>query len=275
MLFVILLLAMFLPEAHSNEKQKASLRFGVVPQQSATKLAEMWGPLVSELSKDINVEVRFETARDIPTFEKRLFEGLYDISYMNPYHYTVFSSSPGYVAIAKKNGAYIKGIIVCRKDSPLDSVEDLRGGDLAFPAPAAFAAAILPESMLRRSKIPYRPVYVHSHDSVYRSVSLGLFPAGGGIHRTLESMEPKVRDTLKVLWESSGYTPHAVAVHPKLSKELRVKIQGALIRLSEREEMRPLFEGVNIPSFEAADDSDWDDVRTLNINLLEDLIRER
>ena len=50
-------------------------RFGVVPQQSATKLARTWVPFLRLLQEKTGIELRFATAPDIPTFEKRLAQG--------------------------------------------------------------------------------------------------------------------------------------------------------------------------------------------------------
>ena len=155
--------------------------FGIVPQQSASRLAELWGPIAAYLGEKTGLEVQFRTAPDIPAFEQRLASGEYDIAYMNPYHYTVFHESPGYSAIAKARDKRIKGIIVVRKESPIERLEQLDGEQLAFPAPAAFAASILPRSHLKAIGIEFIPKYVSSHDSVYSSVAKGFFPAGGGV----------------------------------------------------------------------------------------------
>jgi len=51
------------------------LVFGIVPQQSAKKLAATWSSMLAELSKRTGFQVIFSTAKDIPTFERRLAEG--------------------------------------------------------------------------------------------------------------------------------------------------------------------------------------------------------
>lgn len=48
------------------------LTFAVVPQQSASKLAQLWNPIVEQLSIKTGLKIKFATAPDIPTFEKRL-----------------------------------------------------------------------------------------------------------------------------------------------------------------------------------------------------------
>jgi phosphonate transport system substrate-binding protein len=243
--------------------------FGIVPQQSADKLARLWGPILRQIGEDTGLKVNFKTAPDIPTFEKRLAAGEYDFAYMNPYHYTVFNRTNGYQALAKAKDKRIKGILVVRKDSAIKQVADLvDGSTLAFPAPAAFAASILSQSNLNVSGVKYTPKYVSSHDSVYRTVAKGLYPAGGGIVRTLNNVAPEIRDQLRVLWTSQGYTPHAIAVHPRVRKNKALSLQQAFVRLDQQAAGAILLNGIKIKGFEMARDSDWDDVRGLELKEL-------
>lgn len=250
------------------------LTFGIVPQQSASKLARLWSPVFSYLSDQSDITVRFATAKDIPTFEARLAEGKYDFAYMNPYHYTVFSQAPGYRAIARQKDKKIKGIVVVRKDSPLASLSELEGAELAFPSPAAFAASVLPRARLQRDNIHYQPNYVSSHDSVYLGVSKGVFPAGGGVMRTFNNTDPAVRENLKILWTTKTYTPHAIAAHPRVAADKVARLQQALLDMNEDERGKELLKTINFRGMQSASNEDWDDVRGLGIALLDDLVKK-
>jgi phosphonate transport system substrate-binding protein len=244
--------------------------FGVVPQQSASKLARTWTPVLEYLGGRAGIDLRFATAPDIPEFERRVAAGEYDFAYMNPYHYTVFSRAPGYRAFAKESDKLIRGILVVRTDSPLQTPTDLDGATIAFPAPAAFAASVLPRAFLTREGIAFTPRYVASHDSVYRTVAKGLYPAGGGVMRTLNSLDPAVREKLRVLWTTDGYTPHAFAAHPRIPQPAVAGLAEAMRAMSADPRGRALLEPLDITGFGAAVDGDWDDVRALEIDLLDD-----
>lgn len=249
--------------------------FGVVPQQAASKLARKWGPLLARLSAKTGYNFKFSTAKDIPTFEKRLAVGEYDMAYMNPYHYTVFHRSPGYIAIAKEKNKQIKGIVVVRKDTAIKSLEELQGKTLAFPAPAAFAASVLPRATLKNRAIAITPKYVSSHDSVYRTVARGLYAAGGGVVRTFRNMSPEIREQLKILWTTKAYTPHAIAAHPRLNKNVMLNVQKAMRELESNPQDKRLLSNMNFKGIEDAHDAEWDDVRALGIDLLEALIHDK
>ncbi|CAM3542967.1 Phosphate-import protein PhnD precursor [Vibrio aerogenes CECT 7868] len=268
MRFILILLLGLL----TFQSQAETLSFGVVPQQSAKKLAALWSPVLSYLSESSGVKIQFTTAKDIPEFERRLSHGDYDIAYMNPYHYTVFSQKPGYRAIAKQKDKQIKGIIVVHKNSTAKTLSDLKDATIVFPSPAAFAASILTRAQLTRQKIRFTPKYVSSHDSVYMNVSRQFFPAGGGVLRTLNNMAPEVRSELKILWTTPPYTSHAIAVHPRISQETKDKLVRAMQAMTADKQGLALLKNLNFKGLEAASDEQWDDVRQLNIHLLDNFL---
>jgi len=261
----ILGLLVLVSSTHSAQSEE--MTFGIVPQQAASKLARLWSPVLDYVSRQSGLKIQFATAKDIPTFEQHLDAGEYDFAYMNPYHFTVFNRHPGYQAVVRARDKEIKGIIVVRKDSPIQSIEEFDQMTLAFPAPAAFAASILPRSELLSRGLDFQSSYVSSHDSVYLAVAKGIYPAGGGVIRTFKNIAPEIRDQLRVLWTSRGFTPHAIAAHPDVSAEALSAVQSALVAMEKSDEGKALLKRLNIRGFERAENKDWDDVRSLQIDL--------
>ena len=262
----IIAISLLLVFASSSLASDEAISFGVVPQQAASKLARLWVPLLDRVGQQSGMTIEFRTAKDIPAFEAELARSGYDCAYMNPYHFTVFNKQPGYQAVAHARDKKIKGILVVRQDSPLNDIEALDGAEVAFPAPAAFAATILPSRELAARGIEVKPNYVSSHDSVYRSVERGLFVAGGGVMRTFKNAAPEVTSQLRILWTTEGYTPHAIACSPDVPEPTRQKLQAALVSLEQDAAGRDLVQAIKIKGFTAATNSDWDDVRALGID---------
>ena len=263
------ILALLLLTSPVSAIGQTTYTFGVVPQQAASKLARLWTPILAHLGRESGLDIQFKTAPDIPEFERRLAANEFDFAYMNPYHFTVYNEAPGYRAVARARDKRIRGILVVRQDSPIESIEELHDMTLAFPAPAAFAANILPRSSLAAMGNDIEPRYVSSHDSVYRSVARGLYPAGGGVVRTFRALAPEIREQLRVLWTTEGYTPHAIAASARIPAEVSARLRKALIDMEATPQGRQLLENLKLKGFEAARDEDWDDVRALNIHLLD------
>ena len=237
--------------------------FGIVPQQSATRLAQIWIPVFEQIGTLAGVKIKFATAKDIPSFEACLAKGAYDFAYMNPYHFTNFHEAGKYHAFARQADKRLRGVIVVRKDSPYKTLDELQSMSLAFPSPAAFGASVIPRAEMKRRGLPISPVYVKSHDSVYRSVVAGLFPAGGGVLRTLGNVPQTIRDQLRVLYKTDAYTPHAFAAHANTPQNVTARIADVMEAMSI--ESHTVLKPLGMKGFQKAGDADWDDVRALNL----------
>ena len=244
--------------------KERDILFGIVPQQSATRLAQVWVPVMNRLAKETGLSVRFATAKDIPTFERCLTKGAYELAYMNPYHYTVYHELSGYQAFAKQTSKRLQGLIVVRKENPASGLRNLDGKSFAFPSPAAFGASVLPQAEMKSQGIRFTATYVKSHDSVYRSVAAGMHDAGGGVKRTFGNIPHDLRDQLRVIYTTEAYTPHAFAILKTLPAEKAEKIVEAMVTIVGKEEalMKPL----GMKGIEAATDANWDDVRALGLS---------
>ena len=255
-------LTMVLFPSVSNAAKEYS--FGIVPQASGSKLAKLWSPILKYLEENTGVDLRFATTRNINTFEKRLDTGKYDIVYMNPYHYTQSHEKQGYNAFAKAKKKRLKGIMVVLKDSPYRSLNDLENSELAFPS-HAFAADLVPRAVLTKNSLSFDPKFVSSHDSVYRNIARGRYPAGGGVMRTFNNTSPEYKEKLRVLWKSDGYTPHAFAAHPRVPQDIVDKLQKALLEMEKDPTGKALLKKIRFKGIEKGVDKEWDDVRALNI----------
>ncbi|GAB4522601.1 MAG: phosphate/phosphite/phosphonate ABC transporter substrate-binding protein [Roseibium sp.] len=235
--------------------------FAVVPQQSATRLAQVWVPFLKRLEQETGLKFKFTTAKDIPTFEACLSSKAYDFAYMNPYHYTVMHEVAGYEAFAHQAGRKLKGILVTRTDSAIKSLSDLNGDTIAFPSPAAFGASVIPRAELAARGVRFEPAYVKSHDSVYRAVALGVFPAGGGVRRTFGNIPNDLKSQLRVFYETEAYTSHAFAAAPSVASQVREKVAEAMVAMADKSVLGPL----GMSGFVRAGNEAWDDVRDLNL----------
>lgn len=259
-----ILCLLLIPTSQANADKIYS--FAIVPQQSASQLAETWSPVLAWLSQHAGIQLRFVTTPDIPSFEKALSTATYDFAYMNPYHFTIFNAKPGYHALARAKDQHLKGIVVVAKNSPINDITQLSDTKISLPAPASFAASLLIQAELKRHGVIVKPEFVKSHNSVYRNVALGLFPAGGGIPRTLIMMDEGIRDQLRILWETPEFTSHAIAYHPDLPAEIIKQLQQAMDDMPKDPVGVELLAKIGFKGFEPANDNDWDDVRHLQIS---------
>ena len=128
---------------------EAQLSFGVGPYQSPTKMAQQWLPVLKYLSEKSDIPLQFGTARDITSFETRLREGAFDITFMNPFLYIELHKTVGYEPLVRGQ-LKTEGIIVVKAESPFHSLKELQNLEVAFPSAAAFGPTMLPRAFMKK-----------------------------------------------------------------------------------------------------------------------------
>ena len=248
--------------AEQNKNNVNSFSFGIVPQQSAKQIYSLWQPLVNHIKEQTSYPVQIKGSPNIPAYENSLFSGRFDIAYVNPRMLLEAHKYVGYIPIAREGGNQLKGIIVVAKDSPYQSIADLNGKKFTSPK-GAFAASALPRLNLHSLGILFHNSYVETHAQGYSLTVNGVVDAAGGVHRTFNSLLPKVKNKLRILWESNGVTPHALIIHPRVSPIVRNRIIDATLGFKDTAAGKAFFNSLKINSFVAAKLTDWNDIKKL------------
>ena len=211
-----------------------SLTLGVVPQFEHRRTLEIWNPIIERLRTATDCEIEFRGALSIPEFESHFKSGIYDIAYVNPYHSVQAYDSQGYLPLIRSGQRQLQGILAVPKDSDLNTVEDLNGSQIAFPAPNALGASLLMRAELTNIHgVEFIPKYVGTHTSVYLNVFKELTAAGGGVQRTLDSQDDRLQDNLRVLYRTAKVASHPVIAHPRIGEEMTGLIVAEMMALQE------------------------------------------
>jgi len=255
---IFLMHAFFMSIGYANV-----LTFGVVPQQSSMEMIKKWQPVINYLEKSTGEKIALKVEHSIPEFEKVLYNGGYDIAYMNPYHYVIAHKREGYDALVRDEKNVV-GIVVVRKEDGIRDISMLKGKEFLFPAPDAFAATLLVKyELLKKYNIDiqkdkqYR--YVNSHESVYKGIARKIGDAGGGIERTFNDLQDqKSKDSLLIIYRTKSYPSHPFAFHRSLSKNLKKKMANALLQMPQE-----LVVSLSMKRLQTTDDGEYDSVRDL------------
>lgn len=254
-LFVLLLL-------FTSSLFARDILIGIVPQQSPLVLNKKWQPVIEHINNSSRFHLLLQIEKSIPEFEKKLYAGVYDIAYMNPYHYVKANRLQKYEAQLRSD-KMIKGILVSNEELNITQ-ENLQNQTILFPAPNAFAATLLIKYELLKFfnidvKTSLNDIYVNSHDSVYKGVARGIGKFGGGIERTYNSLtDPSSKEKLFILYRTNAYPSHPIAFHTRVKPE-------ELLELRELFESLPseLLTPLAITKLIRTQDSEYDTIRDL------------
>ncbi len=223
--------------------QAVELTLAVVPQFPPIETYKRWAPVVEMISTKTGIKIDLRTYASIPEFERAILAGEPDLVFMNPYHQVMVKRD--YIPILR-DSTPLEGILVVRKDSPYQSVKDLDGKTIAFPAPNAYAAALYMRALLtERHGIKFTAKYVKTHSNVYRHVALGEASAGGGVNNTFEREPPEIKGQLRILYNTPPSAPHPLSAHKRVAVRVTEAIKNAILQLAPQHP-EP-FDAIQIP----------------------------
>jgi phosphonate transport system substrate-binding protein len=243
--------------------------FLIHPLYNPQLLHQKFQPVMTYLGRQIPGTVfDLETANDYADFERKLKERKADFALPNPYHATL-AQDWGYRVIAKMgDDSVFRGIFIARKDSPIKLPADLKGKVVAYPAPTALAAAMMPQLYLQKHGVDVQTeisnIYVGTHSSsimnayLKQSAASATWPTAW---KAFQQSNPVEAADLRVIWETPTLIQNAVIARNDVSVELDAKVTQLLTTLQATEEGRQLLLGIDTTSFVPAKNQDFDVVR--------------
>jgi len=119
--------------------------FAPHPLLNAQKLAEVYGAMLDHINTSLaqdRIRLKLEASRSYAAYNEKLLRREVHFALPNPYQ-TVLAQDCGYLIFGKAdNDEMFRGVIILRKDSPIRTVQGLKGATVSFPAPTALAATI-------------------------------------------------------------------------------------------------------------------------------------
>lgn len=252
----------------SSVQQEKVYSFSIHPLHNPTRLHDVFGPLMVYLSKNIeNADFRLEASRNYASYDKKLYAGKSQFSLPNPYQ-TINALKHGYRVFGKMgDDENFRGIILVRKDSQLDTVLDLKGKAVSFPAPTALAATMLPQYYLKThgldvmNDIDNR--YVGSQESSIMNVYLGNVAAGATWPppwNALKKERPELAEALEVKWQTQNLPNNSLIVRNDVPAELVEQVARLLFTLHTHKEGQEILKKIELSRFEAATDQTYQPV---------------
>ncbi len=247
--FLIGLCFLLPPAVAANPPSEPTYSFSVAPQFERRKLFTIWQPIVDELQRRTGLRFELVTSLSVGDYDNDVKKGVYDFIFVNPYMMPKIEKQPGYRPLIRDSEP-LYGILVVRKDSPLQKIEDLRGKTLAVPSMSALGASLLLRAELDRDfGVKTRPLIAKTHSSVFLHVVNGLADAGGSVQKALAEQDPRIKDSLKILHRTRGMPSHPIAAHQRVPAAARERVRQAFLDLSADAQGRALL--AEIPMREA------------------------
>jgi len=261
----VILISFFSHIANAGDR----LVFAVHPYLPATELVDRFSPLVKYLSKEMGEPIEIEISRDYQNHITEIGKDNVDIAYMGPAGYVKLVDTYGkkpLLARQEINGRpTFHGVIIVRKDSPLQALKDLVGKRFAFGDPESTMSCLVPRYMLWKERITTDNLggyaFLENHHNVALGVLVGDFDAGAVKEEIFDQYEKR---GLRELAQTPEISDHVFVATNRLSAEKVQRLRAALYALSGKEDGRNILSLIK-PSINlvSAKEEDYDNLRNI------------
>lgn len=252
-----------------SRSQVAKYVIGIHPLHNPKRLFEVYGPIVDFINANIpEANFTLEASRNYEEFDKRLYSGYFDFAMPNPYQ-TINSLKHGYRVFGKMaDDNDFRGIILVRRDSGINTVADLKGKTVSYPAPTALAATMMPQYYLHTHGIDINldieNRYVGSQESSIINVLRGHVAAGATWPvpwKTFSKENPQLAEQLEVKWQTEPLQNNGWVVRKDIPTALADKFATLLFNLDQHAQGREMLARIPVTRFEPANDDSYGPVQ--------------
>ena len=263
----VLLAAATLLPAGALAQEKKSYYFNVLNQRSIALTAQYWNPILTHVSKKSGVPLELKLAKTAQEGNAIAEKYGYDFLYTNHF-FTPERDRLGYKVILRPAGAGIRSTIVVPEDSPIQTLQDLSGKDVAFVSPDAFAGYWLPMDALLRSKVRINVVFTGNQEASSAQLRVNKVAAAGVNSSVLARYARRESFNYRALWTSEIYQDLCIMTSPKVPADKVAAVRAAFINMLKDPEGRQVLEaGADLLKqtddlgFVAAENKDYDNYR--------------
>jgi phosphonate transport system substrate-binding protein len=269
---------------------ESPIRMAIVPFVESGRLVKGMQLLSDELKKETGLSF----TGDVPTSYAAVVEAMcadrVDVGWVSPLAYILAHEKCGAdmsLVSVTRVGTHYWGVVVTRVDSPIQTIEDLKGKRFAWVDPGSTSGYLFPRSMMEAKGVTLdslgQQVFAGGHDKVGVAVLQGQVDAGAmgkdAIPR-LNSIQADAEQQIRIIEQSEDIPNDGVAFRKGLPVDVVQKIREALLRISAREDGQKLFEeAIGTRGVAETTDAAYEPVRkaasVLNMNLEAELSKPR
>ncbi|WP_338553919.1 phosphate/phosphite/phosphonate ABC transporter substrate-binding protein [Paenibacillus sp. KS-LC4] len=258
-----------------------------VPSQNADTLEAKAKPLEKLLGDKLGIPVKVSVSTDYNTIIEAMASKKVDVGFLPPTAYVLAKEKGAAEVILQaqrfgvndETGAptdqlvdFYKSMIVVKKDSPIQSVEELKGKKIAYQNVTSSAGFVWPAALLMDKGLnplsDVQPVTVKGHDQGVIAVLNGDVDAAAifqDARNTVKKDYPTVFEDTRVLSFTEAIPNDTISVRSDMSAEWSAKISQAFIDIGKDTEGHAIIKEIySHEGYVKSDDSKFDIVRQYN-----------
>jgi phosphate/phosphite/phosphonate ABC transporter binding protein len=245
---------------------KKSIKVAILPLYSAITLFDRFDPLMRYLSQKTGYEFKLVIPKDFEDFYDTVKRGEVQFSYSNPYIYILLADKGCLSAFAntviETSGNIFRGIIITRADSPIRTIEDLRGKRVMAVSYTSAGGFLAQKLLLAEKGIDVfkdlRMTEGKKQEKVILNVYRKNVDAGFVRETALDVLKEEIDLTkIKVIARTPYIANWPFAATPGTDPKVVEEVKSDLLNLRDER----ILQAAEIQRFIAASDRDFDGLR--------------
>jgi len=226
----------------------AKLNFGVIPTDSSVNMTERFDSLVKYLEKRLNVQVELKTATDYAAVITGMQFKHIEFAYFGPKSYVEAATRANADAFALEvtvdGSKGYHGVIITRKGTGLNTIQDLKGKTWAFTDPNSTSGTLVPmvyflqELKIDPDKYFSKVIYSGSHEASMLSVKNGRIDGASTNDLDMargNGKEWNQEKDFNIIWKSPLIPGSLIAYRKDLPASLKRALKDAFLAYNDPE----------------------------------------
>lgn len=262
----------------SKPDSSNTLRFGIIPFESAEELIKNINPMLEVIGEGMGMEIKPYISADYTGVVEAFRNNRLDAAFLSPASYVMARKEAGVKVILKSQrggNPYYYGAIITRKDSGINDVKDLKGKSFAFGDPLSTSGHVFPKMIMLKNNInpetDFKNVlFSGAHDATVLAVLNKKVDAGstfsddhsGSKGSWTRYLKPEEVEQLKVIAVTEPIPADNIVVSKELEPETAEKLADVIIDFGKTKEGNELMKKLyKFDGYMKATDQDYDSVR--------------
>lgn len=190
-------------------------RFSPVNQWDISKTAAYWNPIIAYVSDKSGVRLELKIGRT--SADTTAYVLTQEVEFVFSNH--LFSPERdrlGWKVFGRRQGPELRGQIAVAADSPITTLEQLKGQEVGFAGPEAFIGYKVPAAQLASKGIEIKAIFAGNQNAAFAQLFAGKVKAVGSNSQLIEGYANRENKAFRVLWTSEGYHDLALMASSKV-----------------------------------------------------------
>lgn len=268
---LLLILQIFLAgQSGYAQSSQEVIKVTIIPHRSNLGNEEAYNTFFSRMEVETGYTFEWVGSKTYDDVIRNIKTGKAEIGYVGPFAYVDAQDSFGVRLICRTlsedSKEFYHSMIVTRKNSGIQNIQDLKGRTFAFTDPKSTSGYLFPVTQLRKSGISLTDFsevrYLKRHANSLLAVYMGDVDAGATSVTAVDKVDIDM-EKLNIIWKSEPIYRGPWIAGKDLPDDKFQKIKKAMLKIGkpDRGENDEIFKELTTKGFIEGKDSDYDNVR--------------